>query len=173
MKPPASHDSFTLIELVVVMALLGIFASLVAVNLHGFGANARLDSAARMVSDIVALARNEAGVTGRVWSVHYEVGGKRMKMRPPEGHGDISSRALPRDVQFQAVALGGSLLSKDGWVSVDVRPDGLLTPHTVYVEDSAGDMRTISVNPATGTVRISQGKVEPGKYVLPSSKQRL
>jgi len=173
MKAPASHESFTLIELVVVIALLAIFASLVAVNLHGFGANARLDSAARMVSDIVALARNEAGVTGRIWSVQYEVGGRRMKVQPPEGRGDVSARALPQDVQFQAVALGGSLLSKDGWVSADVRPDGLLTPHTVYVEDSAGGTRTISVNPATGTVRISEGKMEPGKYVLPSSKQRL
>jgi len=166
MKSPTTAHSFTLIELVIVLALLGIFASIVAVNAHGFGANAKLDSAARMVSDVIALARNEARAAGRVWSIQYKVGGRAIKLLPSERGENLSTLFLPGDVRLRAVIRGSS--QPDGsWASVDVRPDGVFTPHQIYIVDNVGGARTISPNPITGVVIISEGPTEPNRHVLP------
>ena len=167
MKSHATARSFTLIELVIVLALLGIFASIVAVNAQGFGANAKLDSAARTASDVIALARNEARVSGRVWSIQYEVGGRAIKLLPPKSEKDLSTFFLPRGVQLRA-AIRGFLQPDGSWASVEVRPDGVLTPHHIYIGDNAGGARTISPNPITGVATISQGLTEPNRHVLPS-----
>jgi len=158
--PPAGSRSFTLLELIMVIALMGIFTSLVAVNLHGFGANARLDASVRLVSDVIALARNEAGVTGKTWSIEYEAGQGRIWLQPPDGLGEPSLHSLPGGVTLRAVSVSGLSTGEENHVSVKVRPNGLLTPHTICLEDRAGRLRTVSPNPVTGAVSIPEDMTE-------------
>ncbi len=167
MERRSSNLSFTLIETILVVALLGIFASIVAVNLHGFGKTAALNAAARIVSDTVRLARNEALASGRIWKVEYEIGGRRIALLPPEGMERMKSRSLPRAASFQAVSLGPESRPGDRWASVTVRPDGFLTPHAVYVQHEAGPIRTISFNPVTGAATVFEDRIEPQNYIFP------
>ena len=167
MRPRPSRLSFTLLETILVVALLGVFASVVAVNFHGFGKKAALNSAARMVSDIVMLARNEALASGRIWKVEYEIGGRRMALVPPGQMDGVKPRTLPRGVSFGEVSLGPESMRGKGWASVTVRPDGFLTPHAVHLQNDAGAIRAISFNPVTGTATVFEERIKPQTYVFP------
>jgi len=67
------RNGFTLIELVVVLALISVIAAIVLPRLDPFVPQRRLKSAARMLSGTISLAYAEAIAKNRTYRLHFEL----------------------------------------------------------------------------------------------------
>jgi prepilin-type N-terminal cleavage/methylation domain-containing protein len=70
-RPEKSSGGYTLLEILLVLALMVIIASLAAVNLRGGAKQRRLKTAADQIRTMWAQTRNQAIKTGRVQVFHY------------------------------------------------------------------------------------------------------
>jgi len=84
-----SAVAFTLLELMIVIALIGIFFSLVVLKLAHFGQSSRLKAAAREVASTVGLARSQAARYGRDCGIIFVRSIHRFH-HPPPGSTDYS-----------------------------------------------------------------------------------
>ncbi len=92
-----SRNAFTLVEIVVVLAILGLTASIVAMNLRGPLRNARVNTAIQQLLSIDQLARNES----KKHDVHLSLESKDYCLASLTDGNDASIRtwSLPRSVQ--------------------------------------------------------------------------
>jgi prepilin-type N-terminal cleavage/methylation domain-containing protein len=67
------RTGFTLVELVIVLALIGIGIGIVAANLSSYAENQRAGTSARAVADAFSLARAEAIRTGNQFIVAFDI----------------------------------------------------------------------------------------------------
>ena len=70
---PARPGGFTLIELMVVMALMGGFLLLVPIRLSGFGARSRLESGGNTIISALPAAKEQAIIDGNVVYVEFDL----------------------------------------------------------------------------------------------------
>ena len=74
MAAPTQRTGFTLLELVTVVAMIGIMAAFAVPSFRQTQADARLRGAARAVANAFAYARSQAIVTERVHMVYFATG---------------------------------------------------------------------------------------------------
>jgi len=72
--------AFTLLELLVVLALIGLAASVVSVHLHGATDAARLRAATLQIEQTLHLARQRALMRHETVSLVFEIGGARCRL---------------------------------------------------------------------------------------------
>ena len=84
-RNPAStqRPCFTLLELLVVMALMSVAVGLVVFRLDGLTENGRLQSAAYQFASIVRLAENEARLSGTPRLLEYALDQDGVRLRKP------------------------------------------------------------------------------------------
>lgn len=147
---PRRAAAFTLLEVVVVLAIASAALALVAPNLGGALARTELVSAAREVASGLRYTRGHAMASGRaaefwldVWSHRYTAGD------PPKPH------RLPDSVKLTLVT-ADTQAARDGRGFIRFFPDGSSTGGKVLLE-TAGDKRLVEVNWLTGYVRVVGG----------------
>lgn len=145
MQSARQHLGFTLIELVLVLALLAVLMAMVAPSVRGFGRGQRVENAADAVLAATVWSRTEAITTttphrlqfepdGTSFTVTTQVGGL---YEPARGRLGILQR-LPETVTV--ICLGPDGTSMDAF---DFYPTGRVTPGTVTVENEQGDVITL------------------------------
>jgi prepilin-type N-terminal cleavage/methylation domain-containing protein len=107
---PGAHRGFTLVELLLVLALLTIIASLTALALRRPFANQRLDAAADMVRTQWCLARNEALRSGATYSFQFAVGGNSFRVQRCSDEPGDESRNWEAGSREQGAGSGASAL---------------------------------------------------------------
>lgn len=161
-----SAVAFTLLELMIVIAIVGIFLSLVVLKLAHFGQSSRLKAAAREVAKTVGLARSQAARYGRDCGIIFDLNNNSYSLILPSKEGFIdpasfsereltSWRFLPRGVDFAEVLINGERRNQ-GRVFVRVTSTGFITPHQVRLTIPEGQAFSIEVNPLTGKVTFSE-----------------
>ena len=71
------RPGFTLLEILVVLLIIGLIASVVVINISGSGYKTELRSAAHTISNQIELARNESTFRNELWGISI----KRDKVR--------------------------------------------------------------------------------------------
>ena len=164
-------SAFTLIEMVAVIALIAIGASLVAVNLTGIVPGYRLDASTRAIEDAigraVAIAAGQRRPVALVYDLDRERVSVQLREQPPERPGDVKDMegrffetALETGVEISSVVVHKGRTRDSGELKVSVSPRGIVDAHVVYVRDSRDRERTIEVAPVGAATRVVEGHVD-------------
>ena len=139
----ARRKAFTLLELVVVLALAGILVALVAPSFSRTIASARIRSAASAVRGTFAKARALAVAGARVRSVTFD------RESGEYGIDNDAVRRLPESIRFGTF---GDASARDvgGPVKVRFFADGSAEEVVVRITAEDGGTLTVTVEPLTG-----------------------
>lgn len=174
--------AFTLMELLVTIALLGLTFGLVFFQLDGMLPGRRLAADARTLASQLEQARNVAVVSGFKVSFEYDFEDHTWRMYHPfeladdaqsiSGEGETilyDWTNLSETIQFADVVLGDGDPISSGQVVVNFEPRGIATGHTVHLtREDSGFYYTINVSPLLGFVDVKQNYHEP--EVLPDER---
>ena len=134
---------FTLVELIVVMAILAVVTALVAPSFSRTLASARLRSAASDVRTSLARGRALAVAAGKERTVAFDLS------RGEFGVDNEAVRTLPGTIRLGAV-LPGEERQEEGNVRVRFFPDGGGDEAEISVTAEDGGTLRVTVDPLTG-----------------------
>jgi type II secretion system protein H len=160
---------FTLLELVLVLALIGLIVTLVAPRLGLFGSVA-LDTSARRLAARIRFLREEAALRGHSVRLSFDLHERSYAaaVLVPTTTGarfvDDSSPlfrrvSLPDDLNLD---VSGPNLSTtvDGQPAAIFSPDGFADPTVIYLDDGKGRAVSIVIEPGVTAPRILDGYVD-------------
>lgn len=169
--------AFTLIELVVVFALIAILSAMIIPEMHGSLEEAVLRSSARQLIGAFSLASGRAVSQSQTYRVRLDSGSGKFAMETQTGRPSRGAPFVPvRD-------LSGSEGSLDHRVSLELRPlgmapaadgsapasanlmrsdaisfypDGTADPVELTLRDRAGFSLALRINPVTARVQVTE-----------------
>jgi len=120
---PGAVAAFTLIEMIVVMALLGITISVALPSLKGFFRGRTLDSEARRMLALTRQGQTRAVSTGVPMILWFDAAQQTLGLEAEAGYADSDPKAVSLqasgDLQFKVISLG----------TAQVRPTSTSNPH--------------------------------------------
>ena len=161
---PRSGKGFTLLEIVLVVAVLALFVGLAAPRLPDM-AGTRIQQSARKVSMVLQLARTRAVSLRRYYRVemNLETGALSVDYFGPEGIYIPDDEV--REISLDDVSIAdivnsseGKVLEGTGWVRIS--PRGFIEPSLIHIRDDQDRFVTVAPSPASGRVRIHDGYTE-------------
>jgi type II secretion system protein H len=164
----SARGGFSLVELVVVLVILSLMATLVAVNWQAILPKTELHSAVRELAAGLSTARSEAISRNQSYHVQYDVDASRWRLVTPFRVGGslalveeerlaLPWNALPGSVRIKSVSVDGVEHSK-GLVWVRFDPIGTGTSHTVQLEQPATEsVFTVETQGLLGLVDYREG----------------
>lgn len=154
---------FTLIELVIVVFLLGLFSALVIPRLPGIGEDG-LKSSARRIAGTVKYFFNEAALSGRPHRLVFNLGDGTFRVRRLEADGTLvdldgsgKEQRLRGKVRFRDIAIPGRGTYSQGEVAAEIHPVGWMEETVVHLEEEGDRQLTLRVMPYTGTTEVFDG----------------
>ncbi|MFM8411703.1 MAG: GspH/FimT family pseudopilin [Alphaproteobacteria bacterium] len=167
--PAARARGFTLIEILVTLAIVGLLSALVVPRLSSIG-SASLDATTRRLAQRIRYLREDAALRGR-W-VRLVVDPARGTYRATvlvEGSGGArfvdDDSALYRATRLpDALSIDlsgpGVVASSDGLPSTLFSPDGWADPAVLHVDDGRGRAWTVAIEPAVSRPRVIEGRLD-------------
>jgi len=159
----SSQSGFTLIELMLVVMLLGLMASLSLPLISGFEPN-RLDASARRLAGTVKYLYNEAAMTGLEHRLTFEIAensyhagnvNRSGELQPLQGV--AAKKNLSSGVKFVSIYQPQRGEQKDGEITTALLPGGWMEETIIHLEDDNQMKLTLRVVPLTGLTEIYEG----------------
>jgi general secretion pathway protein H len=157
------NSGFTLVELVVVVLLIGLFSMLVLPMLTGIGEDS-LGSSARRIAGTVKYLFNESALTGREHRLIFNLDRGIYFAKTREDGGEVveatglgKEQRLRGDVRFKDVYVASKGKSSTGEVTTEIHPVGWLEETIIHLENGRGETLTLRIEPFTGSTEISEG----------------
>ena len=159
MKGNFSVRGFSLIELMVVLAIVGMVMTLVTANLDFLVPSSRLGAGARSLASTLILAHNQAAINGEdaILSYHIDKQTYQLILIRDGKKEPFSIWKLPRGVKYQDILAAGEKKKTRGIFQVYLSPTGIVRGHVIHLKNQEGDTLTIEVNPLSGTVDVLDG----------------
>ena len=98
--PPRGESGFTLLELIIILAIIVIASGFAIINLEGVTGSGRLRSAGRTLANHLVFARGTAIVTGKPIYIYYDLDENKYYMTR-RYYGE--ERGAPRHLQANAL----------------------------------------------------------------------
>jgi len=160
---------FTLIETVLVVAIIGIFMTVVLPTLENVSPVYRLRSGARLIAAEIEAARTWAISKGKPYALHYDLNERRFWMiwppKPEDPEAPLEDRPkapavdLPSGVQIREIIFADGTTIGFGPVDILFDPFGTEGSHIVVLsnEDRGGGTLSVKFNAVTGIVDFHPG----------------
>lgn len=167
---------FTFLELMVVIAIISLLASIVVVNLDGLTAPTRLDGAGRSLGNQLVALHDTACLKNRLLSLEIDVPNGRWRMIDAPTPTDVPDprdreeetyygtwTALPSGVQIKEIAFSASEVVRGENVIVTFNGDGELQPggfvaFLVHENLPEEEGMSVELSGLTGLVAYHRGK---------------
>jgi len=146
--------AFTLIELLCVIALLGMITMLATPAISNLGRSRDLESAARTLATDLRKAQHKAIMVGQNQRVNfrYDINDNNQYTITDTSTGETEHLFFPEGITYRAVTF--PIIER--YRGVAFKYTGVTYPGgTVWLTNSAGDGLYVIVTPVTGRVRIS------------------
>jgi len=165
------HDrraGFSMIEMLAVIVILGLIATMVTVNWRAILPRAELHSAVRTLASTIQGAHSEAIARNAVFKIEYDFAGQRYRVNTPFrlGGGLAANEEermaqnwidLPESVRFSRIQIDGIDYTQ-GLVFVRFDPLGAASGHVItLVQQPYETYYTIEVQALTGTIDYHEG----------------
>lgn len=158
------HAGFTLIEIVLVVFLIGLMASLSLPLISGFEPDG-LKTSARRLTGTVKYLYNEAALTGLEHRLIFNLQEGRYKAVRLEISGEIkdlqgigATKKLSDDVRFSRIYQPQRGEQSSGEVTTALLPGGWLEETIIHLQDENNQQLTLRLVPMTGLTEIYQGE---------------
>jgi prepilin-type N-terminal cleavage/methylation domain-containing protein len=172
--------AFTLIELVVVVAIIGLVLAVAAGSFEFLIPEYALKAEARSVGRQMALAKGEAAASGRDAYLGYDLGRGRMwlwlwreipeeerRATDPEAGWTLQfERELRHDVHFRTIVFGRQKTVTQGTAAVRVTPMGTADHHIVNLWNDDGQEAAVKLNGVTGGVTFYDANIAQQEYLV-------
>jgi len=171
---PARHRAsggFTLLEILVVLGVLALIASVVVARLDLVTPTYRLRTAARELAETLAQARSESVARAQAVELHYDLAAGKYWLSLPAEAGvaggpsqrapaSFRPRALPEGVRFADCTFFRGEATRSGAVTVRFSFLGACEGHLVHLADEAGNAFTVEVLPLALQVNLYNSRWE-------------
>jgi type IV fimbrial biogenesis protein FimT len=136
-----SRKGFTLVELMIAIAVLAIVAAIAGLTLHSYTLNRNLKSAAREIVSDFFVYRARAVSEGRTYRIAFDVDGSTYTIQPGTATPVTRSpSAFGSDIRITAANFGGGH-------TVNFLPRGTVSPFgNIKLKNSRDSNATIKVN---------------------------
>ena len=162
---------FTMIEMLGVIVILGLIATLVSMNWRAILPRTELQSTTRLLATAIQGAHSEAIARNAIFRIEYDLDNHRYRLNTPYRLGGglaandderVSQEwtALPTSVRFSRIDIDG-IEYKKGMVFVRFDPLGAASGHIVTLEQEPyKTIYTIEVEALTGMIAYHEGPFE-------------
>jgi len=155
----------TLIELLMVLVIIALSATLVYATLDGLLPSSRLGSVAREIGAAISMAQQQAALRGQETRIEYDMAGGKVRVLAVSNSntGETGqttleqtgqSVVLSKKIQLAAVLLSADQVKAGGVVSVTCHPTGGVTSHIVHLRGEGTLVYSIQVHALTGAVNF-------------------
>jgi type II secretion system protein H len=163
-----SHRGFSMVELLGVLVVMGLIATLVTVNWRAILPKTELHSAVRTLASTLQSTRSEAIARNGLYRVEYDLGKHRYRVNTPfrpggglaaseEERASLHLTDLPDSVRFHRILIDGVDYTQ-GIVYVRFEPLGAASAHTVtLIQKPEDNYYTIDVQALTGLIDYREG----------------
>jgi len=170
--------AFTLLEVMIVIAILGLLITIAAVRADIFAPAFALRAASADLAGLITLARDRAALDRRAYGIVYDLDADRVALvdltaTPLDAEARVVDRwslrevagwtRLARGVEITRVVYGGGASAYSGCFMVVFEPTGVVNRHVVEIAGSDGSLQHLSVNPLTAEVTVDEGKYVPSR----------
>ena len=169
------RQAFTLIEIMVVVALMGIICAIAIPNLYQMAKKEGLRRAVSDLKDVCANARAQAILSGKEVSVRFDPPIRRFGISgaaaapvdpitgesgpaPESMPGTGTTGIFPDDVALEMLDVNLSEYKDSDWARVRFYPNGTSDEMTIVFRAESGEFRKITLEPTTGL--LIQGKMK-------------
>lgn len=174
--PSDRHAGFSMVEMLAVVVILGLIATLVTINWRAILPRTEFHSAVRTLASKLMTARTEAIARNALFKVEYDLDKHRYRINTPfrvgggvaaieEERAPQAWTPLPESVRFQQIQIDG-IDYRTGLVFVRFDPLGAASGHVVtLVQAQYKAYYTIEVQALTGLIDYHEGLFtrEPAK----------
>lgn len=145
---PSKQAGFTLFEMIIVLAVLGLLTALIASRGASVSPAVHARATAQEISGALRSARTEAMMSNRSVALALDLAARSYRF------GDAPPQALPRDVKMSLLT-SHDLLTPGGVGVIRFDPDGSSTGGRITIEGS-GIMWQVGVDWLSGKVTIAE-----------------
>lgn len=162
---------FSLVELLVVIIVLGMIATVVTINWRAILPKSELHSTVRELSSVLQGARSDAISRNATFEVQYDLDEHRYRVMTPfraggglaptsEERQALAWHMLPHSVRFGGITVGIDIFEK-GIVLVRFDPIGSASGHVITLLQPADDNTyTVEVQGLLGLINYHEGRFE-------------
>jgi prepilin-type N-terminal cleavage/methylation domain-containing protein len=163
-KASSSSRAFTLIELIVVIAILGIPLGYVGPRIYAGISTSNMDKASREMLALIQYARSNAVTKHAVYYIRFDIEHFTMGVYArPESSGEIEmlkEKALPQGVFIKSVKSPYQNEKIDGHADIIVTSEGVIEQAVIYLQGGPGTVHTLAIKPFSGMLKVYDHYVE-------------
>lgn len=168
-RPQVTRRGFTLIEMAVVAAILGLILFLAATRADGLTPERSLSSGARVLAATLEEMRHAVLLRGESGTLVYDFAARACRLEMPaplaEGASLLGLPSAPPEILLETTLPEGTVLRRilrrgkpeqvEGTLRLPVDPGGSCPPHAVQIALAEGTaVRTLRVDPVLAEVRV-------------------